>query len=154
MEILIYVVILATFFLTARVSYSSFITRKQVESVVLKVESFFTKARSLAYAPHSQTQCVAGSLKEYRVTLDVNAVSLLVICGSNQVVLDSYTYENNVSAVNSISVGYKLLGHGLNVTPDFFGDINNYQTVFSKPGGSQGVTLTLLASGEVQIASN
>ena len=160
-EILIYMVILAMFFMAARVGYNSFIARKRVETVVRKVESLFVKACGLSFSPGFVAGCTDAEppkpLGKYVVTLSTNQVKLSGQCPGVIASIETYSFEGGVvsSVAEDVIVGYKLLGHGLDVVEGFFGTPpSDRLIVFNRAGQTtNGVILTISQSGEVMVAS-
>lgn len=154
-EILIYIMILAMFFMAANVGYNSFIARKRTEMVARKVEAMFVKARGLSFSPGTVTGC-SQPVDKYMVTVTGTSATITVKCGAvPSVLLETYIFENNITSnATGQEIGYKLLGHGLDVIPGFFNTVSNYTITFNRAGTtSNGTTLTISQSGEVGITS-
>lgn len=154
-EILIYLMILAMFFLAARVGYNNFIGRKRVEVVAQKTANLFVKARSLSFSSVAKPAgCVV--LDGYVVTVDASYATLSAKCSNagvtTNIETERYTFENTVvSSKTGFYVGYKLLGHGLSVPTDFFP--GNNTVIFTLPNSNLNIVLTVSSSGEVEITT-
>lgn len=154
-EILIYIMILAMFFMAANVGYNSFIARKRTEMVARKVEAMFVKARGLSFSPGTVTGC-SQPVDKYMVTVNSALATITVKCGATlSVLLETYTFENGItSSATGQVVGYKLLGHGLDVVDGFFNTASNYAITFNRTGAvTNGTVLTISQSGEVKITA-
>jgi len=161
-EILIYMVILAMFFMAANIGYNSFIARKRTEMVARKVEALFVKARGLSFSPTTKPDiCLNIPIDGYYVAVGLTSVTMYVKCGIHvnpdlepTLKIETYTFENSIVASGTTTVGYKPLGHGLDVVLDFFGTPSNYIINFNRSGSTtNGVTLTISPSGEIVVTT-
>lgn len=161
-EILIYIVILAMFFMAANVGYNSFIARKRTEMVARKVEAMLVKARGLSFSASAKpTGCGTNVIDAYVVEVNAGSARLFVKCGlvdpdeETTLIIENYSYENGIiSNATGQEIGYKLLGHGLDTASDFFDTVSNYTVTFNRTGATtNGTILTISQSGEVKITA-